>query len=104
MEGKIDRFEEAAARGDILRTARLVLRPPIKADIAAIIAIAGDFEIARRVSRVPHPYTEADARFFLEAIVPPNCVWAVTTGDPLGVIGMIGLHLDRKTGLAELGY
>jgi [ribosomal protein S5]-alanine N-acetyltransferase len=104
MEGKTDRFEEAAARGDILRTARLVLRPPVNDDIAAIVAIASDYEIARRVARVPHPYTEADARFFLDAIVPPDCVWAVTTGDPLTVIGMIGLHLDRKTGKAELGY
>lgn len=104
MKGKIDRFEEAAARGDVLPTARLVLRPPANDDIAAIIAIAGDFEIARRVARVPHPYTENDARFFLDAIVPPDCVWAIATGDPLALIGMIGLHLDRETGLAELGY
>lgn len=104
MGGKVDRFDEAAARGDILRTARLILRPPVDDDIAAIVAIAGDFEIASRVARVPYPYTENDARFFLDAIVPPDCVWAVTTGDPLAMIGMIGLHLDRGAGRAELGY
>ncbi|WP_156839447.1 GNAT family N-acetyltransferase [Novosphingobium aquimarinum] len=104
MQTSVHRFEEAAARGDHLRTARLRLRVPVTDDIAAILAIAGDFEIARRVARVPHPYTEVDARFFLDAIVPPDCVWAVTTGDPLAVIGMIGLHLDRETGKAELGY
>jgi RimJ/RimL family protein N-acetyltransferase len=104
MEAKAHRFEEAARRGDILRTARLLLRPPADDDIAAIVAIAGDFEIARRVTRVPHPYTENDARFFLDAVVPPDCVWTVATGDPLAMIGMIGLHLDRETGQAELGY
>jgi RimJ/RimL family protein N-acetyltransferase len=49
-----------------LFTERLHLRCPVEADAAAIIAIVGDWEVARRLGRVPHPYTPEDFRFFME--------------------------------------
>jgi RimJ/RimL family protein N-acetyltransferase len=45
-----------------LDTARLHLRRPVEQDADAIIAIVGDWEVARRLARVPHPYTHADVR------------------------------------------
>jgi RimJ/RimL family protein N-acetyltransferase len=59
-----------------LDTARLHLRPPVEQDAAAIIAIAGDWEVARRLGRVSHPYTDADVRFFLDYVVPSEPTWA----------------------------
>jgi hypothetical protein len=39
----------------ILKTDRLKLRRPDTGDIASIVAIAGDWEVSRRLGRVPHP-------------------------------------------------
>ena len=49
-----------------LATARLSLRRPAERDGAAIISIVGDWDVARRLARVPHPYGPDDARFFLD--------------------------------------
>ena len=48
-----------------LDTARLHLRRPVAVNAAAIISIAGDWEIARRLARVPYPYTDAEFAFSL---------------------------------------
>lgn len=93
-----------------LSTSRLMLRPPEEADIPALIRIAGDWEVARRLSRVPHPYTEEDARFFLTNIAPKSHVWAITQGaDMQGegqpMIGVISLSRDPEEPAAlNLGY
>ncbi|PEQ11074.1 hypothetical protein B2G71_18705 [Novosphingobium sp. PC22D] len=100
----MQRYEDAVSRNDVLRTARLVLRRPERSDIPAIVAIANDFEVASRVARVPHPYTVADAEFFLDNVVPPDLVWAILSGERHRLVGMIGLHLDRRTRAADLGY
>ena len=48
-----------------LETERLVLRPPKAADIGPMMPLIGDFEVAKSLSRAPHPYTEDDAFDFL---------------------------------------
>jgi ribosomal-protein-alanine N-acetyltransferase len=87
-----------------LETARLHLRQPAERDAAAIMAIAGDWEIARRLSRVPHPYTDADARFFFDQVVPNEPTWAIVWRQSGRVIGMIGLSPAPDGGSAEIGY
>jgi RimJ/RimL family protein N-acetyltransferase len=87
-----------------LHTARLRLRQPSDRDIASIIAIAGDWEVARRLGRVPHPYKEADARFFLEKIVPNEPTWAILWRQTDQHIGMVGLGPSSDSQSAELGY
>ncbi len=67
--------------GEELLTERLYLRPPAAVDAAAIIAIVGDWEVARRLSRVPHPYTHADFRVFLEQVVVMEPTWAIFLRD-----------------------
>jgi RimJ/RimL family protein N-acetyltransferase len=43
----------------LLDTARLHLRPPVEQDADAIISIAGDWEVARRLARIPHKWCSA---------------------------------------------
>ncbi|MFL0588316.1 hypothetical protein ACH0BU_16985 [Sphingomonas olei] len=56
-------------------------------------------EMARRLSRVPHPYGPADAAFFLDQIVPYEWTWAITMLGGETLIGTIGLTPDTT----ELG-
>jgi len=87
-----------------LDTGRLHLRPPVERDADAIISIVGDWEVARRLARVPHPYTDADLRFFFNHVVPHEPTWAILWRQTDRLIGMMGLTpaIDGRT--AELGY
>jgi RimJ/RimL family protein N-acetyltransferase len=51
----------------VLETERLVLRAPRLEDGKAIAALANDRRIAENTRRIPHPYTQADAREFVSA-------------------------------------
>ena len=86
------------------QTERLLLRRPGAGDIGAVIAIAGDWEVARRLARVPHPYGERDAHFFLDIIVPSELVWAITWRESAELVGMVGLTQQAENDTAELGY
>ena len=44
-----------------LQTPRLVLRPWAERDLDALVEGLGDFEVARWLARVPHPYSREDA-------------------------------------------
>lgn len=86
-----------------LTTERLSLRCPDRRDIDAIVTVVGDWEVARRLARVPHPYGPADAMFFLEQVVANEWVWAITLRGSDTLIGAVGLTPeDAET--AELGY
>jgi len=87
-----------------LDTARLHLRQPVEQDADAIISIAGDWEVARRLARVPHPYTDADVRFFFNHVVPNEPTWAILWRQTSRLIGMIGLVPAPDGRSAELGY
>lgn len=67
-----------------------------------IVSIVGDWEVARRLARVPHPYGPDDARFFLDQVVPAEWVWAITLRGENRLIGAVGLTPEKDT--AELGY
>ncbi len=85
-------------------TARLHLRQPVERDAGAIISIAADWEVARRLARMPHPYTDADVRFFFENVVPNEATWAIVWRETGRLIGMIGLAPAPDGRSAELGY
>jgi ribosomal-protein-alanine N-acetyltransferase len=68
------------------------------------VAIAGDWDVARRLGRVPYPYRETDACFFLDVIVPNEWVWAVTWRESGELVGMVGLTPGAGDDTAELGY
>jgi RimJ/RimL family protein N-acetyltransferase len=87
-----------------LDTVRLHLRRPVEQDADAIISIVGDWEVARRLARMPHPYTEADLRFFFDHVVPNEPTWAILWRQTSRLIGMIGLAPAPDGRSAQLGY
>lgn len=87
-----------------ISTERLLLRRPQERDIDAIAGIVGEWDVARRLSRVPHPYGLSDATFFLEQVVPAEWVWAITTHASDEMIGAVGLTPMEGGQSAELGY
>jgi RimJ/RimL family protein N-acetyltransferase len=93
-----------APDGGELFTRRLHLRRPAEADASAIMAIAGDWEVARRLARVPHPYTQEDFRFFMDRIVPSEPTWAILLRRSEELVGVIGLLPLGESRTAELGY
>lgn len=87
-----------------LSTPRLSLRRLATRDAAAIVRIVGQWDVARRLARVPHPYTPDDARFFLEQVAPQEWIWAITRTGADALIGVIGLTPNKRDDRAELGY
>lgn len=81
-----------------------MLRRPGNGDEDAIIQIVGDWEVASRLARVPHPYGKADAEFFLQHVVPNEWVWALVPHGSSDLIGVVGLTPIDDPGTAELGY
>jgi RimJ/RimL family protein N-acetyltransferase len=88
----------------LLDTERLHLRPPVEQDADAIISIAGDWEVARRLARVPHPYTNADLSFFFNHVVPNEPTWAILWRQTSRLIGIMGLAPAPDGRSAELGF
>src|SRR3954465_1516583 len=87
-----------------LRTERLILCPYREQDIPALVRLLGDREVAATTLRIPHPYTEADARAFLKAQESPASkfgMFEVSSGD---LVGGIGLGVEERHHHAELGY
>jgi RimJ/RimL family protein N-acetyltransferase len=91
----------------VLLSQRLVLRKPHEEDIDALAHLANNANVATMVSRMPHPYTTADAADFVrraKAGTIGKCVYAITKADNGAFLGCCGIepHPDGKT--AELGY
>ncbi len=91
----------------ILETERLLLRPPERRDSAAIATLIGDFDVAKNLATVPHPYTEDDAATWLSGLADRRArgeafVFGVTQRDDGAYVGSCGLYL--KDGQFEIGY
>jgi RimJ/RimL family protein N-acetyltransferase len=75
-------------------------------DVPAVTAACQDPEIPRWTT-VPTPYTEADARVYIEAVTDPNVEdhvnLAVTRAADGEVVGSIGLTIVKPE-VAEVGY
>ena len=90
-----------------LETERLLLRPPGPEDAAFFTACLSDYDIAKNLSSVPYPYTEDDAKAFIERVATARAMgegWCFTVvakeaGTPVGACG-----LQLKDGLYELGF
>jgi RimJ/RimL family protein N-acetyltransferase len=83
------------------------LRAPHEDDIDALAHLANNANIATMVSRMPHPYTTADAADFVrraKAGTIGKCVYAITKADNGAFLGCCGIepHADGRT--VELGY
>jgi RimJ/RimL family protein N-acetyltransferase len=84
----------------------VVLRPWRLEDVPAVTAACQDAEIVRWLSFVPQPYTEEDARFYVEdCIAAPEerKPFAITNAETGEVIGSIDMRINRMhTG--HVGY
>lgn len=87
----------------VLDTARLRLRVFRDDDRAAMVALAGNWEVARWLTRLPHPDTEADADFWIARVRQDHASgrprsFAVAQPVPYG-----GLNRSRSTAQACCG-
>jgi [ribosomal protein S5]-alanine N-acetyltransferase len=88
-----------------LQSERLRIRPYSKADIPELVRLIGTREVAATTLRIAHPYTEQDARAFLDLAKEPDKLWlAVTLRADGRQIGGIGLRVELQHQHAELGY
>ncbi len=74
-----------------LSTARLVLTAPTMAHAPAIAKLCNNQNVHKWMSRLPFPYTDADAQFFIEQIVPSNeelCYGMLLDDTLIGVVGL----------------
>jgi RimJ/RimL family protein N-acetyltransferase len=91
----------------ILETERLLLRPPELRDVPALVRWMSDFDIAKNLSTAPHPYTEENARAFVERMADSlkrgdGWCFAIVRKDDYQLIGCCGVHLKDRA--YEIGY
>lgn len=73
-----------------LESRRLVLRAPIRGDVPDLVRLADNRAVAQFLSRLPSPYTRADAIGFVEILAQraDERPYAITVGG--GLIGIVG--------------
>jgi ribosomal-protein-alanine N-acetyltransferase len=89
-----------------LRTERLHLRKYRETDIPAMVALLGAPEVAATTLRIPHPYTEVDARDYLsrQATNASSNWFAMFVAKTGELCGGVGLSVEEQHRRAELGY
>ena len=89
-----------------VRGERVVLRAWRLEDVPAVTAACQDAEIARWLAFVPQPYTEEDARFYIQGCLEAGddrTPFAITDAETGEVIGSIDMSINRlQTG--HIGY
>ena len=90
-----------------LETERLLLRPPEFRDVPAITSWIGDWDVAKNLASVPHPYREADAHAFVALAAQKRATgegfcFSIARKNDGVFLGACGLNL--KDGRFELGY
>jgi [ribosomal protein S5]-alanine N-acetyltransferase len=84
-----------------MKTKRLILRELDAGDVQQIVALAGDWDVARMTSRIPYPYSAAQAQHWINGLEPDEFVRVIQYNGAL--IGMCGYTL-LEDGTAEIGY
>jgi len=97
--------------GVVIETARLRMRAHRNGDLADLVALAGNWEVARWVGTMPHPYTEADAREWIARVQENHTTgcprrFAIALKETDRLIGGVGLDGTTGDGSDEpaLGY
>ena len=91
----------------ILESERLLLRPPGRRDVPAIVPLANDYDVAKNLSKLPHPYTAQDGEDFVarteeKRAAGTDFTFAIAAKSDGALMGCAGLHLNK--GAFELGY
>lgn len=91
-----------------LSTARLSLRPFAAADAPDVQRLAGAREVADTTLNIPHPYVDGMAEAWIgmhaAAWERGELATFAVTEPSFGLVGAIGLRIERKHQRAELGY
>ncbi len=101
-----------AIEDERVETERLRLRTPEMSDEARVAEFIGDWDVAKMLANVPHPYARKDARIWLapqkerrasgEAY---NCAIELKASPGLiGVIGLTGIRMIEGGNVADFGY
>lgn len=88
-----------------LETERLVLRPPRPEDAVYIADRINDWDVARMLARVPHPYSLADADGFIAARATADHRRErsfLIEHKAFGPVGVVGFH-EQPTTWSETG-
>ena len=90
-----------------LTTPRLRLRPFGADDAARLPALCGAFEVSRLCMKVPHPYSEVDARFFLEHVCTTAssltlAIVHLEDDELMGCVSLDGISAEEAS--ASIGY
>src|SRR5260221_1442325 len=90
----------------ILETGRLLLRPPRAADISHFVPLLKDFDVAKNLSKVPHPYTEDNACAFVVQAAHDwrsgeDLAFGILRKSPGAYFGTCGVHPAHDW---EFGY
>lgn len=84
-----------------MRSPRLTYRRITSRDAARVAAYAGDWDIARMTSRIPHPYSLVEADLWIASLEDDEFVRVIElNGELIGAVG----YIHRDSGEAEIGY
>ena len=91
----------------ILETERLLLRPPERRDIPALVPLANNYDVAKNLSKLPYPYTVAHGEEFVAGAREQweqgsDYPFSITRKSDGAFLGGCGLH--PKEGQFEFGY
>jgi RimJ/RimL family protein N-acetyltransferase len=104
----IPRDDEGTAMCCELESERVLLRHTRADDAASIVPLADDWDVARNLGRLPHPYAREDADFYLAKAAEGRAAgtdfnYAITRKSDGVLMGTCGIHL-RQGGHFEFGY
>ncbi len=74
-----------------IRAGRLTLRPLAVGDGDQVVSLLNDYEVARWLTVVPHPYTLADFNGFLAHLADTSPLGGLAIEEDGQVLGVIGL-------------
>jgi 8-oxo-dGTP diphosphatase len=98
-----------AAAAPRAETERLILRPPGRGDIDAIVALLAEREVVRYTARIPYPYARADAETWLALVERGRAdgseiVFAIAGRAGGALLGTVGLGIDRDRREGVIGF
>lgn len=84
-----------------IETPRLRLRALCEADLPRLTNLIGEWDVARWLAVVPHPYSLTDAQVFFAGLQTPSVLWrhicAIADKTDDALLGAVGLHPARVT-------
>lgn len=92
-----------------ITTQRLILNQPNERDLETIVDILNNKVYSENTINIPFPYSEADARYWLELSKngfenKNQYIFAIRLKSNSKLIGGIDLGINRRFNKAELGY